>query len=792
MLLSATSVQAADLNGRLSGQYRAWGAATVQALSSRDLSVPPLATSQVDSSGGFSLKLPDSVNSVYLVLAPVGPISTPQFLQELPISVASANPLILPVRGPPVQRQMRHSMTGPPAWLVSLLLLLFVGLVFWRTRLALIRRLLKQQGRDHWIPQLFAVNGGTLVLSLIVALCGGLLFYGIVLLDEPMDLLEHTYFQEAFTGTNPIAILFSPVVAERAHAPGYALLLWAMHYLSHSEIWLRMPAFLSALLAAVVLFRFAAQATGRISVGWLAALLGTLAPLTMRYGRDVTPYSLVGLLCAASTWFLYSALTTGEARAWKRYAITSVLAFFMHYFTLFLLLGHLVAILWIWWRSQRGPFWTERLHQAIGYFAAMAVLPALWGGQIIRAFIISEQDNIVTQAVYLPDTGFWTYLLEHLRVVVGLPPEMSWALWPLLALIAVGYLLLLRDHPVLGRLLLIPFILLLGLLVFVYTLHMEAFGGRIYFGWRWLRPYVLCTAIPAAYAMLRPLVPIRRLLVVSLGILMLTGVTWAGVQSALTRGRPAQVTAAKTIISQIEDYDVVAVLPAAFYTPGFGYYFHDRAERYVHSGPLTWEYVPKPEGGHAQVFGPMRNFGLPLESLAGHVDMQRLWVVVFREEIFGQPEFDPLVSDQVITHLDSTHTRMNRWRYPRMEVILYKVSTFQPWTGQQVRIELNQLHRYLRWLPDALDPHGLHLAMRGKRAIRLRIPVRTQGHPIAFRITGAPASAKATDISSKNSIIRFNNGVWFGYVSSEKGDYANLSLTRSEAALKMPLVVELN
>jgi hypothetical protein len=569
-------------------------------------------------------------------------------------------------------------------------------------------------------------------------------------------------------------------------------LIWAMSLAGKSEIWLRMPAVISSLLAAFVVFRFASRATGRVSVGWLAALLVTLAPLSMRYGRDLTPYSLVGLLSLASTYFFYAALTTGERCHWRRYAITCVAAFFLHYFTLFLFLGHFLALLWIWLRSGRGPYWTERFHQALGWIAAMAVLPALWGSQVIRAFIISEQDNIVTQAVYNPDVGFFPYLAGHLRVMVGLPPEMSWALWPLVLLLVVGYIWLIKDHPVLGHLLLIPVLLLFGLLVFVYLLHMEAFGGRIYFGWRWLRPYTMCVAIPAAYAMVRPLTPKLRGLVLALGLVMLTGVAWAGGRSALTRQRPAQMAAVNQLTSQIRDGDVIAVLPAAFYSPGFGYYLHNKAERYIDSRPIGWEFVTKKSGGRARAFGPLRNFGIPLESLAGHVDMNRLWVALFREEIFGQPEFDPRVAEHVKAHLDQTLVPVKRWRYPRMDLLLYEVPAFQPFDGKSVRLDLRALHRHLRWLPDALDPYGLYLAMRGEKALRIRIPIRTQGPPISFRITGAGLGAQAADLNSKNTTLRFNNGIWSGLLSTEKGGFVDLTLTRSKAALQMPLVLEFN
>ncbi|MFT7621641.1 MAG: hypothetical protein ACI9WU_000805, partial [Myxococcota bacterium] len=691
-------ITALTLSGSLTGDFADWGDVSIQALDRRDLAAAPIASTRVGSDGSFALELPEGTAKVYLTLWPAIGGTLPHLLRELPFDVGL--PASIAVGAPPSERDVRHAMSAPTIALAAGLLA-FLGLIVFGGRRWLDRRLARSDlPIERWIPEPLSRHSGGLVLWAIAASAGGLLLYGILALNEALDLLEYTYFQEAFSGPNPIAVALSPVVAERAHAPGYAVFLWAVTQFSRAEWVLRLPALASTVLGAFVLFRLTTEGTGSRKAGWIAALIATFTPLSMRYARDVTPYSLVGLLAILSTLLLYRAITRNQKRDWVGYVAVSVTAFFLHYFTAFLVIGQAAAGLWLFLRGGRGAFWTGRTRQALTAFGALGILPLLWSVQVIRAFIISEQDNLVTHAVYPEAPGFLTYCINHLRVLVGLPTELAWLVWPLTLLVVVGYVVLLRDKPAFGRLLLIPALMIVGLLITTYALHSYAYGGRIYYGWRWLRPYTAAVAIPVAYLLTRPMATAPRVAAWLGGALLIGATLFTGIASALTFERPAQRVAADTLMTHALDGDVIAVLPAAFYTPGLSFYLQGPDARQVHAGPSIWRYFPDRRGDYKRVFGPVRSFGIPLESLVGHVDISRLWVVVLREEIFGQPEFDPVLPDHVLTDLDSRLTRLKRWRMPHLDLVLYQAPpVVRP---AEIRVDLKQLHRSLDWLPDAL------------------------------------------------------------------------------------------
>jgi hypothetical protein len=803
------SGDAGALDGRLTGGYAEWGPTSVHALSSRDFAVPPLAEGIVAADGSFSLDLPPETTSVYLALWPEHGGAYPLLLKELPYALPPAEPIVIPLPPPPKHRDARQALVGPSIWLVSGILLAILALVVFGGRGLLLGR---ENGgtalRERWIPPNRPPKPGGKLLIGIVGLVVGLLVYGVVALNEAMDLLEYTYFQEAFSGSNPISVAFSPVVAERAHAPGYAMFLWFMVQVSSSEIWLRMPSLLSAAAGAWFMFRLTADGTGSRTAGWLAAVFGAMAPLAMRYGRDVTPYSTVGLLAVASTWLLYRSLVTGERKMWIGFATVGAAGFFLHYFTAFLVIGQAGAVLWLWIRGGRGTFWSTRARQALLWFGALGVLPLLWASQVIRAFIISAQDNLVTHAVYPIAPGFFTYTVEHFRVLLGLPAEIAFMVWPMFVLLVVSYVVLLKDHPTFGRVLLIPFVMMLGLLATTYALHSYAYGGRVYYGWRWLRPYTAAIAAPIAWLMVRSLPKPGRIMAVGLGGILLAATVFSGTRSALTRERPAQIAAANYLLERAVDRDAIAVLPAAFYTVGWSYYLHERTPKYIHPGPSIWQYFPRGEET-VRVFGPIRSFGIPLESYVGHIDIARMWVTVFDEQLFGQPEFDPELPGHVLDHLQISAAKQLKASFPFMQLWLFETPATDPWKNGTISVDTQHLYRSLRWLPGALDPDHLFQLVQGKTQILLKFPTQREGQLIAISVAGVPGDATPGDLkftvaerTEHPGEARLQppapilsdthfDGTYQATLTPTRSDAFELVIVRSERARDWPLIVTL-
>ena len=237
-------------------------------------------------------------------------------------------------------------------------------------------------------------------------------------------------------------------------------------------------------------------------------------------------------------------------------------------------------------------------------------------------------------------------------------------------------------------------------------------------------------------------------------------------------------------------FNSAAVLPAAFYTVGWAYYLHRGEPRFVHAGPSSWEYYPRGDD-FVRIYGPIRSFGIPLESLAGHVDVRRLWVCVFREVIFDQPEFDEALPEHVLGALDQRTERLKRWRLPHLDLHLYASEAPNPWAGgRRVQVDTQRLYRSLRWLPAALDPESLREVVRNARPIRLRLPSPTPIGPVPIRIAGAPADAPPASVRLEGGSLQFDSGAWTGTIVVERSDLFDVTIHRTGAALAWPLTIE--
>jgi|GEM_PF-5368931 hypothetical protein len=818
--LGSISTQAATVSGQLTGDWKAWNHPSVEARTSRDFAIPPVATSGVDDEGGFSFEVPDTIDNAYITILPKRDRVHPVLLNALPVAMVS--PVVLAVSKPAFQRQDRQSIGASKYWISSVVLLLLLVMISRWLRRWLAGHL-NSVSRDtpRWEPSL-KDNPAPKTLAFLLSLVGGLLLYGIVALDESMDLLEYTYFQEAFSGSNPFSVAISAVVAERAHAPGFSVLLWFFTQFTDAAMWLRLPACLAAIGCVWVVHRMCNQVTGNRLAAALAGLLAGLAPLAMRYGRDLSPYSLAALLTVASTWLLIRALSTGDRRDWVAFTWVSVGAFFLHYFAAVFLLGQFIAVVWLWQGSGRTVAWTKRFHSAIFWFAMVGVLPALWAPQVLRGFEVSMHDTMVTGTVYGASSGFVTYLTQHLRVLMGLPIEIAWATWPAVLLVGGSFVVLIRKHPVLGRLLLMPLLLVVGLIALTYGLQAMAYGGRTYYGFRWLRAFTPAIAIPVGYSAaiaLQAAKTQKKPISVLLAILLTMWVgstAFAGIRSALSWERPAQREALHTILDNAQSGDAIAVMPAGFYSVQISYYLHQSGPRQsIHEGPPMWDHYTKPNGDDVVLYGPIRSYGIPLESVARHVDVNRLWLVVFRESVFGQAEFDTNIGDHVVANLardafPHPWYRMKTWTLPLLDLILFERNPDQktaggagtdptdPWFQKHknckanICVPIQDPYRFTRWAPSGLDPSGLTALVDSTDPLELRFPTPTGTHFVTLSVKGAPEDAAPDAVTIKGVSLTFNKGQWTGKMRVFRAQPTfNVILQRAPKMRSEPLILEL-
>ncbi len=723
-LLALILATAPVFDGRLTGDYAAWGPSHVEAYSSRDLTAAPLARAPVDlNSGAFQLVLPsgaDTPASLVLALLPDGGAPYPWLLTSSPVSTTSD--VLLPVVAPPSRREERQSGSRLGLWIALALAALFAA-----AAVAL------RGGPSGVAPPRPPLWPGLLTALPATAV----LAWGLWILDEPFDLLEHTYFQEAYAASTPWGVATAPVVAERAHAPGYAVLLWCVALLGHEEWLFRLPALLAQLVASVFVYRVVVEATGRRSLGVAAALAGSLLPLALRYGRDATPYALHALFAVVTTWLLHRALVHGHRRSWALYGGVSVLSFLTHYFAIFLTAGQVLAALVLSLRrGAEGPGGSQ-LRPLFRTCFAMAAALALWAPEIARQFVMSADDNQVTQVVYPLSPGFGAYVVEHLRVLLGVPGEAPWLLAPLSAVFVVGAFVGARRYPTVAALVGVPLLLVLALLGLSYGLHVEKFAGRVYFGWRWLRGFVPAVGVFLALGVLGVLAGRGRIVWRALTAPLVLAALGLSAAGAAQRVRPAQDIACERLLASAENGDALYVLPAPFYTVGLAYVLQGRSPKYIHPGPSIWSYFGEGRASK-RVFGPVRSFGLPVESLARHHGVRRLWVAAFEERLFGRAEFDESLTQGALDHLDRHHRRLQRIRLPFMTLSLYEAVKSDPWREGTIVVDTARLWESLSLLPEALDPDALVRMFHGEKPIDLRIPRPTGARTLHVSVSAPP------------------------------------------------------
>ncbi|MCB0164046.1 MAG: glycosyltransferase family 39 protein, partial [Anaerolineae bacterium] len=166
-----------------------------------------------------------------------------------------------------------------------------------------------------------------------------------------------------------------PQLPRHAAMPLDYYLMFGWVRLGRQDFWVRWPAFVFGVLAIPLTFALARRLFNR-RVGYVAALLMTVALFAVRYSRETRPYAL--LLCFTLIAFLglWQVYRTHKMRYWLVTIVGLSGAALSHYFALFLLapmglfvVGHQLFHL----RQPR--YWR---HTA-GFAVAVVVLALLFG-----------------------------------------------------------------------------------------------------------------------------------------------------------------------------------------------------------------------------------------------------------------------------------------------------------------------------------------------------------------------------------------------------------------------------
>jgi 4-amino-4-deoxy-L-arabinose transferase-like glycosyltransferase len=237
----------------------------------------------------------------------------------------------------------------------------------------------------------------------------------------------------------PLAILTDRFGGMLVQTPLHYLIVWLTALPvdpAATAVVVRLPSVIAGALTSLVVYGIGKEMFGRIQ-GLLAALFVAVSAIHISYSQDVRPYSLLIFTTALSVYCLLRAEREGTRKWWAVFAISTVCALYISYFSLTLFLPALIPYLfWMVWRlrSRRG---TNRLSMRNGLIAMLgiAILAAPVALDVLRV-----QRNP-------PDLGRLTpqSLLDHVASLLtyigqlGLGGEVeTYAQWGLFLLALLG------------------------------------------------------------------------------------------------------------------------------------------------------------------------------------------------------------------------------------------------------------------------------------------------------------------------------------------------------------------
>ncbi len=190
------------------------------------------------------------------------------------------------------------------------------------------------------------------------------------------------------------------------------------------ETWMRLPSVICGVLGLWALYRVGAR-LDRPVTGLLAAALGAVNAYHIEMSQEARAYTMWALLATLSWDALIAALDGGGRKAWIRYVAWTTVAFYAHFFTLFIIMAQIVVVA----MYARLPAW--RALVVSGVAVALLCLPFV-------PFFVSNSDG--SQILHVRPSGL-SDLTELLRLFAGASP---WLLWVYGALGTLGAGVMLR------------------------------------------------------------------------------------------------------------------------------------------------------------------------------------------------------------------------------------------------------------------------------------------------------------------------------------------------------------
>ncbi|MCG3121287.1 MAG: hypothetical protein ALAOOOJD_04324 [bacterium] len=129
------------------------------------------------------------------------------------------------------------------------------------------------------------------------------------------------------------------------HPPTYYVILHYMVKLGHSPEALRLFSVICGVLSIPVFYFLAREIFGKPREAIVATLLLTLSAYQIRYAQEARMYTLFFLVSLLAMLFFYRAYKRQQKRDWFWWAGISIINFYVHYFSLFLIASQVVFYL---------------------------------------------------------------------------------------------------------------------------------------------------------------------------------------------------------------------------------------------------------------------------------------------------------------------------------------------------------------------------------------------------------------------------------------------------------------
>lgn len=214
---------------------------------------------------------------------------------------------------------------------------------------------------------------------------------------------QSLWWDEAFSASvssMDLPELLQTRLGYRVHPPLYELVLHFWLALGHSEFVIRALSVFVGVLAVACMFPMAAS-VGGYRVGLIGAFALAISPFHIWYSQEARMYSLILFLTLLGNYFFVRLLRERELGNWLGYAISTLLAMYTHYLTLFIILAQVtyLTLLRHRYRALLGKWLLCML--IVGLLSAPWYFAILLGGGFYQA-------SISWIRPVAPEDLFWT------------------------------------------------------------------------------------------------------------------------------------------------------------------------------------------------------------------------------------------------------------------------------------------------------------------------------------------------------------------------------------------------